>query len=225
MICNSAFIGFSANSLTDVRIMQRTNKIEESHPGFVLFAVVLYRNLTLLYYTKENFSRADPWKFRLKPMPVQTCWQTEVQRQELRLMAVIWNKRFRMDRRRNIFSLRTTRRCMRLLRDPVLALLSEVFKTQLDKALSTQVWCHSWACLEQELELETAWCPFPVISGYVISRSEASSFSVQAQLDKDRKSTSLNWRWKDSHFPFLVWTSGPRINWINPVLVQQRVGN
>lgn len=51
MICNSAFIGFPANSLTDVRIMQRTNEIEESHPGFFWFAVVLYRNLILLYST------------------------------------------------------------------------------------------------------------------------------------------------------------------------------
>lgn len=134
MICNSAFIGFPANSLTDVRIMQRTNEIEESHPGFVWCAVVLYRNLTLLCYTKENFSSVDSWKFGLKPLPVQMCWQIEVQRKELQWTTMNWNKRFRMDRRRSIFSsLRTTRSCTGLFRDPVLALLSEVFKTSRTK--------------------------------------------------------------------------------------------
>lgn len=125
--------------------MQRTNKIEEIHPGFVLFAVVLYRNLTLLYYTKENFSRADPWKFGLKPMPVQTCWQTEVQRQELRLMAMSWKKRFSMDRRRNIFALRTTRRYIGLLRDPVLALFSEAGDWIRNCLMSIPTWIFLWS--------------------------------------------------------------------------------
>lgn len=162
MICNSAFIGFPANSLTDVRIMQRTNEIEESHPGFVWFAVVLYRNLTWLYYTVPKGTFQEWTRDNLAPNHCQCkmFWQIEVQRQELSLMTMSWNKRFRMARRRSIFPLRTSRCCIGLLRDPVLALFSGVFKTQLDKAPSTQAWPHSWACLEQELELETAWCPF-----------------------------------------------------------------
>lgn len=56
-----------------------------------------------------------------------------------------------------------------------------------------------------------------------MSRSEANSFSIKAQLDKGRKTISLNWRCKVSNFPFLVWTSDPRINCTKPVVVQQTV--
>lgn len=157
------------------------------------------------------------------------CWQIEVQRQDLRLMTMSWNKRFRMARKRSIFTLRTSRCCIGLLRDPVLALFSEVLKTQLDKAPSTQVWSHSWACLERSLNYKLpdvhSYLNFPMMPGYIISRSEANSFFVQTKLDKDRKAISLNWRCKDSNFHFLLWKSGPRINWTNPVVVQQRVGN
>lgn len=130
MICNSAFIGFPANSLTDGRIMQRTNEIGESHPGLICCGPLQESDSTILHHTKESFSRVDPWKFGFKPLPVQTCWQIEVKKQELRLMTMSWNKRFRMDRRRSIFILRTTRHCTGLLSDAALALFSEVFKTQ-----------------------------------------------------------------------------------------------
>lgn len=154
----------------------------------------------------------DSWKFGLKLLPAQICWQIEVQRQELRWTTMNWNKSFRMDRRRSIFpSLRTTRLC------PCSSCAGSVLwsvQDQLDKALSTQAWSHSWASLEQELLDVHSYLNFPMISRYIMSRSEANSFSVQAQLDKDRKTISLNWRCKD-----MVWTSGPRINWTNGVVV------
>lgn len=52
-------------------------------------------------------------------------------------------QRFRLDIRADVFPLRTARCCVGLIKDITLALFSEVFKTQVDKALSNQVWSHS----------------------------------------------------------------------------------
>ena len=60
-----------------------------------------------------------------------------------------------MDIRKSFFSLRTAQQWDRLPREAVQSPNVEVFKTQLDKALSNQIRPQSCPCCEQEVGLET----------------------------------------------------------------------
>ena len=70
---------------------------------------------------------------------------------------IIWNKRFRLDGRKNFLPMRTTVQWKRLPRDAVQSPSLEVFKTQLDNALSNLIWAQKWPYFEQEFGLETSW--------------------------------------------------------------------
>lgn len=125
------------------RELMRLRKIIHVLSGLLWSFIGIWHCYTLPY--QRELFKSGPMKIWLEPLPVQMCWQIEVQRQKLRWMTMSWNKRFKIDRRKSIFTLRTTRCWVGLFRDPLVALFSEVFKTQLDKALSTQAWSHSLA--------------------------------------------------------------------------------
>lgn len=43
----------------------------------------------------------------------------------------------------------------------------KAFKSNLDEALSIQIWSHSWPCFEQEAGRHTTWGPFQTYSSFV----------------------------------------------------------
>lgn len=45
----------------------------------------------------------------------------------------------------------------------------KAFKSNLDKALSSLIWSHSWPCFEQEAGLNTTWGPFQTYSFFFAS--------------------------------------------------------
>lgn len=71
-----------------------------------------------------------------------------------------WNKRLRLNIRRNFFPMRTVGHWNRLLREVAQPLSWEGFKPQLDKTLRNLIRSHSWPCFEQVVALEICWGPF-----------------------------------------------------------------
>lgn len=63
--------------------------------------------------------------------------------------------RVRVDTRKNFWTMRTAKQWSRLH-----APSWQVFKSQLNKALSNLVWPHSWPSFEQKVRLEISWGPF-----------------------------------------------------------------
>lgn len=59
----------------------------------------------------------------------------------------------------------------------------KAFKSNLDKALSSLIWSHSWPCFEQEAGLNTTWGPFQTYSFFCFCGSLQKPSSSHAFSD------------------------------------------